>query len=140
MDHSNRLCVFCAEVMLPDSSVKCDFCQEAYHLVCCNPDPMSSSYSDKIKLLEFLGWTCRACRSSASQTMDNLRSSITSLSAQFTSLRTSLPFVGLSSQVSTLRTVLPVAARTVANHAASTSVVPIVLWGPSGPSSIPPLV
>jgi len=85
INHSNRLCVFCAEETLPDSSVKCDFCQESYHLACCNPDTVSTSYTDTIKLLEFLGWTCRACRSSASHVIDNLRSSIASLSADFIS-------------------------------------------------------
>jgi len=51
------------------------------------------------------------------------------LSAQFTSLCASLLLVGLSSEVLTLRTALPVAAGAVANHAAPTSVIPVVPGG-----------
>jgi len=61
-DYDDQLCVFCAETGYSNNTIKCEYCEEFYHLVCCIPEAKKDTYSDLLQLTQFLGWSFRACR------------------------------------------------------------------------------
>jgi len=54
------LCVFCGERCDEVIGIRCEECDNLYHLACLVVDP--SQHFSAVSFVNLLGWTCRSCR------------------------------------------------------------------------------
>jgi len=122
-----QLCVFCVEKTMPGDNMNCDSCSEFYHFECCQI--FVDRQAGMLKLIEFLGWTCRACRFVAASNHGLLKQSIADLSSELKTLRASFPGAVAPNKNSAAPT------RIIATTSWQTTGVPIVPKDPYIPST-----
>jgi len=122
-----QLCVFCAEMTMPGDNLKCDSCSEFFHFECCQI-PVDR-HADMLTLIEFLGWTSRACRFVAASNLELLKQSIADLSSELKTLRASFPGAVASNKDREAPTSV------IATTSSQTTGVPIVPKDPYIPST-----
>jgi len=84
----NNIDRLCGEASLLVDSLQCDNCSESYHLTCCQvPD---ANQARTMALVRFLGWVCRACRFTDRSNLNKLKQTVTDLTREVKSLRSSI--------------------------------------------------
>lgn len=70
----SELCVLCQSISTPDTSIQCDSCAHLYHLECCQVGV--SDVATVRKIIDLLGWSCKACRLDMTRELQKLRNDI----------------------------------------------------------------
>lgn len=70
-------CIVCNESSSPSSTIKCETCEQHYHLICCGVG--ESDHVVVKKFIDVLGWSCKICRVDFYEEINKLRKDITKL-------------------------------------------------------------
>lgn len=76
----SELCVMCQTVSTDDTSIQCDTCGHLYHLECCQVKV--DDIATVRRIIDLLGWSCRACRSDLGKELQKLRDDVRDLQSQ----------------------------------------------------------
>jgi hypothetical protein len=73
-------CVSCAKIGLAVSMIKCQLCDDFYHIDCCGIP--KTKQKQALEMISLFGWSCKECRIDHRQTMIRMKQEISSLQQQ----------------------------------------------------------